>query len=141
MVRPIDGANTSPALDKHCSRLPEFSPFVQKTKLLLTAAGVPFERVDVPALIPRKDLESIGITYRRVPILAIGKDVYCDSKLIFDVVLNKLAKGKIPTSVAVRLHASPYFAKSMLIRLARTGHGLSGDSTRLTTPWVSSLII
>jgi hypothetical protein len=79
----------------------EFSPIAQKTKLLLTAAGVPFERVDVPNMIPRKDLESIGITYRRVPILAIGKSIYCDSKVIFDVVLQHLAKIKVPTSPAV----------------------------------------
>jgi hypothetical protein len=79
----------------------EFSPIAQKTKLLLTAAGVPFERVDVPNLIPRKDLESIGIHYRRVPILAVGKSIYCDSKVIFDVVLQHLAKNKVPTSTAV----------------------------------------
>ncbi|KAF7185719.1 hypothetical protein HII31_12950 [Pseudocercospora fuligena] len=71
-----------------------------KTKLLLTAAGVPFERVDVPNVLPRPDLVSIGITYRRVPILAVGKDIYCDSKVIFDVVLSKLAKKHVPTSPA-----------------------------------------
>ncbi|KAI5366271.1 putative Thioredoxin-like superfamily [Septoria linicola] len=59
--------------------------YAQKTKLLLTASGVPFERVEVPNVLPRRDLESIGITYRRVPILAVGKDIYCDSKVIFDV--------------------------------------------------------
>ena len=79
----------------------EFSPVGQKTKLLLTAAGVDFERVDVSPVLPRKELEALGITYRRIPLLAVGKDVYCDSSLIIDVVLNKLAKGKLPTSVAV----------------------------------------
>ena len=32
---------------------------------------------------PRPDLaERLGVTYRRIPVLAIGKDVYCDSSLI-----------------------------------------------------------
>lgn len=83
------------------NRAPEFSPYGQKVKLLLTAAGVPFERVDVPPVLPRKDLEALGITYRRIPVLAVGKDVYCDTSLMFDLVTNKLAKNKLPTSPAV----------------------------------------
>jgi glutathione S-transferase len=31
---------------------------------------------------PRPDLESIGVGYRKIPIMAIGKDVYCDSRHI-----------------------------------------------------------
>ena len=80
----------------------EFSPVGQKTKLLLKAAGVDFKRVDQPMVLPRKDLEALGITYRRIPVLAVGKDVYCDSSLIIDLILNDLAKGKVPTSPAVR---------------------------------------
>ena len=86
---------------------PEFSPIAQKTKLLLTAAGVKFDRVDVPPLIPRKDLEELGITYRRVPILAVGKDIHCDSKVIFDVVLNKLANKAVPTSPTASYSMDP----------------------------------
>ena len=76
------------------------SPYGQKTKLLLTAAGIPFQRCDQPVVLPRPDLEALGITYRRIPLLAVGKDVYCDSSLIIDVILNKLAPGKVPTSIA-----------------------------------------
>ncbi|KAJ4373774.1 hypothetical protein N0V83_002513 [Neocucurbitaria cava] len=31
---------------------------------------------------PRPDLAAINIGYRKIPIIAIGKDVYCDSRLI-----------------------------------------------------------
>jgi len=31
---------------------------------------------------PRPDLELLGVGYRKIPVLAIGKDVYCDSRLI-----------------------------------------------------------
>lgn len=35
---------------------------------------------------PRPELsELLGITYRRIPILAIGNDVYCDSGLIASI--------------------------------------------------------
>lgn len=52
-------------------------------------------------VLPRPDLEALGITYRRIPLLAIGKDVYCDSARITDVALSQLAKtGAITTSPA-----------------------------------------
>jgi glutathione S-transferase len=31
---------------------------------------------------PRPDLQALGVKYRRIPICAIGKDVYCDTRLI-----------------------------------------------------------
>ena len=60
-----------------------------------------FKRVDAPIVLPRNDLEALGIKYRRIPVLAVGKDVYCDSALMFDLILDKLAKKEIPRSAAV----------------------------------------
>lgn len=31
---------------------------------------------------PREDLNALGISYRRIPLLAAGRDVYCDTRLI-----------------------------------------------------------
>lgn len=37
-------------------------------------------------VLPRPDLaDRLGVKYRLVPVLAIGRDVYCDSSLIADV--------------------------------------------------------
>lgn len=63
-------------------------------------AGVEYKRCDQPAVLPRKDLEALGITYRRIPVLAVGKDIYCDSSLIYDIVLDKLGKYHVITSPA-----------------------------------------
>ncbi|KAI4592205.1 hypothetical protein KJ359_011444 [Pestalotiopsis sp. 9143b] len=35
-------------------------------------------------MLPRPDLAALGITHRRIPILAIGKDIYCDSAAAVD---------------------------------------------------------
>jgi glutathione S-transferase len=45
---------------------------------------------------PRPDLASIGVGYRKIPILAIGKDVYCDSRLIISK-LEELYSGSTLT--------------------------------------------
>ena len=97
-LRYVYVANTTVIFCAHAHT--EFSPYAQKTKLLLEAAGVSYQRCDQPIVLPRKDLEELGITYRRIPVLAIGKDVYCDSSLIFDIVLDKMAKKQVPTSLA-----------------------------------------
>lgn len=103
------------------------------------AAGVPFERVDLPPLIPRKELEAIDIHYHRVPILAVGKDFYCDSKSIIELVLNKLARRKVPTSSAVRscgLHFAINFCNRLYL-LGRSMGGL-GIPCLLRHPWSDS---
>jgi glutathione S-transferase len=76
----------------------DFSPYGQKIKYLLQAAGVDFQKCDQPAVLPRKDLEALGITYRRIPLLAVGKDIYADSAQIVQVIVSSL--GKIPRSPA-----------------------------------------
>ena len=35
-----------------------------------------------PITLPREDLIALGVNYRRIPIMSIGRDVYCDSRLI-----------------------------------------------------------
>ena len=50
-------------------------------------------------MLPRPTLEKIGVTYRRIPILAIGKDFFADSSLIIDT-LQKSFNSKLPTNPA-----------------------------------------
>lgn len=37
-------------------------------------------------MLPRPDLAALGITHRRIPIMVIGKDVYCDSAVAIDAI-------------------------------------------------------
>lgn len=77
------------------------SPYAQKIHYILTAGGIPYSELTQPPVLPRPDLEDLGITYRRIPLLAVGRDVYADSAAIIDVILNELGgKHKIETSKA-----------------------------------------
>jgi hypothetical protein len=62
----------------------EFSPYGQKIRSVLAGSNISFQRSDQPIVLPRPILEKLDITYRRIPILAIGKDVYADSSLIIE---------------------------------------------------------
>ncbi|KAF9651127.1 hypothetical protein BDM02DRAFT_3163906 [Thelephora ganbajun] len=50
---------------------------------MLLLKKIPHARVEVSMTLPRPELSEImGITYRRIPILAIGRDIYADTSLI-----------------------------------------------------------
>ena len=77
------------------------SPYGQKIHLLLTLAGLTYSELTQPAVLPRPDLKALSITYRRIPLLAIGRDVYADSSAILSAILNRLgASEKIETTPA-----------------------------------------
>uniref|UniRef100_A0A8H7XW10 GST N-terminal domain-containing protein n=1 Tax=Psilocybe cubensis TaxID=181762 RepID=A0A8H7XW10_PSICU len=56
------------------------SPYSQKIDHVLALKNIPHEHVDVSMMLPRPEIaDQLGINYRRIPILAIGNDVYCDT--------------------------------------------------------------
>lgn len=34
-----------------------------------------------PPIMPRPDLAALGVNYRRIPVMSIGADIYCDTRL------------------------------------------------------------
>ncbi|KAL8716384.1 MAG: hypothetical protein Q9220_000291 [cf. Caloplaca sp. 1 TL-2023] len=46
-----------------------------------------------PVALPREDVNALGVKYRRIPIMSIGRDIYCDTRLI----LQKLEE-RFPTA-------------------------------------------
>lgn len=46
-------------------------------------------------ILPRPELSDLlGITYRRIPVLAIGNDVYCDTRLIATALERRFPASK-----------------------------------------------
>ncbi|KAK5731290.1 hypothetical protein LTR15_001229 [Elasticomyces elasticus] len=75
----------------------QFAPNAQKSRNYLYATKIPFKICEQPFLIPRPDLLDLGITYRRIPVLSIGKDVFCDNASFLDAMqdlLEQEGKGK-----------------------------------------------
>lgn len=68
----------------------EFAPNAQKARNYLYAAGVPFKICEQPFVLPRPILTDLGITYRRVPVVSIGKDVFCDTIPFMDAMQQQL---------------------------------------------------
>jgi glutathione S-transferase len=62
----------------------EASVFGKKMDWVLTLKGLKYSHCPVLNRLPRPVLERLNIQYRRIPILAIGRDIYCDTRLIID---------------------------------------------------------
>ncbi|MBK7161869.1 MAG: glutathione S-transferase family protein [Sphingomonadales bacterium] len=58
------------------------SPFTEKVRICLGIKGLAWQAVDQPVIIPKPDLTPLTGGYRRIPVMQIGADVYCDSALI-----------------------------------------------------------
>ncbi len=60
----------------------DLSPFSEKVRLAFGLKGLDWRSVDIPIWPPRPDTVPLTAGYRRVPVLQVGADVYCDTLLI-----------------------------------------------------------
>jgi len=58
------------------------SPFAEKIRRLLAYKRLPWRSVEQPMMAPKPDLTALTGGNRRIPVLQIGADVYCDSACI-----------------------------------------------------------
>ncbi|KAL3467017.1 hypothetical protein BJX64DRAFT_284165 [Aspergillus heterothallicus] len=60
------------------------SPFSSRVLSYLALRGISYDQCIQPQILPRPDLARLGVRYRRIPLLAIGRDVYLDSPKILE---------------------------------------------------------
>lgn len=61
------------------------STFTLKIRLALRLKQVPYTFVPVSSMMPRPLLrDNFHLTYRKIPVLAIGREIYCDTSLIIE---------------------------------------------------------
>jgi len=62
------------------------SPFAEKVRRVLAYKRLPWRSVEQPIMAPKPALTPLTGGYRRIPVLQIGADVYCDTTLILRVI-------------------------------------------------------
>lgn len=60
------------------------SPWASKVVHYLALRRLPHAECTQPITLPRPDIRALGLSYRRIPVLAIGRDIYCDTLLILE---------------------------------------------------------
>ncbi len=48
-----------------------------------------------PVMPPREDLSALGVNYRRIPVMSIGRDIYCDTRLIINKLEERFPDGAL----------------------------------------------
>ena len=61
------------------------SPFSEKVRRVLAYKQLPWRAVEQPIMAPKPELTPLTGGYRRIPVLQIGADIYCDTALILRV--------------------------------------------------------
>ena len=60
----------------------DFSNFAEKARLMLGFKGLAWRSVEQPPILPKPKLVPLTGGYRRIPVLQVGADVWCDTRLI-----------------------------------------------------------
>lgn len=58
------------------------SPYAEKARAMLGFKGCAWYAVEQPSIMPKPDLTALTGGYRRIPVLQLGADVFCDTRLI-----------------------------------------------------------
>jgi glutathione S-transferase len=58
------------------------SPFSEKVRVMFGVKGLSWRSVIQPVIMPKPDLIPLTGGYRRIPVMQIGADVYCDTQVI-----------------------------------------------------------
>lgn len=62
------------------------SPYSEKVRKVLAYKQLAWHSVEISPVMPRPDLMPLTGGYRKTPVLQLGRDIYCDSKLICRVI-------------------------------------------------------
>src|SRR5258707_1277606 len=58
------------------------SPFSEKPRVMFGVKGLAWRAVTQPVIMPKPELTPLTGGYRRIPVMQIGADVYCDTQVM-----------------------------------------------------------
>lgn len=60
----------------------DISPFSEKVRVVLGIKGLEWYACDEPVIMPKPELVALTGGYRKIPVMQIGADIYCDTQII-----------------------------------------------------------
>ncbi len=106
----------------------DFSNYAEKARLALGYKGLTWRSVTIPPVAPKPDLTPLTGGYRRTPVLQIGADIYCDTRLILRELERRYPSPTLfPAGYTPMASAVTYWAENQLFRpmsLYVSGHNM-----------------
>ncbi|KAK7511890.1 glutathione S-transferase [Phyllosticta citriasiana] len=72
-----------------------FSPYARRVIWYLQLRGLGYAECMQPHIMPRPDLSALGVSYRRIPVMAMGRDIYCDTRLMLRKLEEQFPQGAL----------------------------------------------
>tara|TARA_R110000824_G_scaffold118960_2_gene271452 strand:+ start:71015 stop:71965 length:951 start_codon:yes stop_codon:yes gene_type:complete len=60
----------------------DVSPFSEKVRVIFGIKGIEWYACDEPVIMPKPELVALTGGYRKIPVMQIGADIYCDTQII-----------------------------------------------------------
>ncbi len=60
----------------------DVSPFSEKVRVIFGIKGIEWYACDEPVIMPKPELTALTGGYRKIPVMQIGADIYCDTQVI-----------------------------------------------------------
>ncbi len=110
----------------------DFSNFSEKVRLVLGLKRLAWDSVEIPATHPKPDYTPLTGGYRRTPALQIDADVYCDTRLIANLLeerqpMPSLFPGDASRARALTEAVSPWAESQLLWPLAIYVTGINAE--------------
>jgi glutathione S-transferase len=131
----------------------DFSNYSEKVRVAMGYKAFEWASVTIPAVLPKPDLVPLTGGYRRAPVLQIGADVYCDTRLILREIERRkpdptlYPQGHAGMANAIAAWAEQQLFRPLMLYAWGTNHDLMppelfGDRARmrgLPTPNVAAV--
>jgi glutathione S-transferase len=94
----------------------DVSPFSEKVRLLFGLKKLAWKSVIQPVIMPKPDLIPLTGGYRKIPVMQIGADVFCDSQVIMAEIERRAPepKASLGPSFAINLWADRLFFQTTI---------------------------
>jgi len=108
----------------------DFSNYSEKVRVAMGYKSLDWESVTIPAVLPKPDLVPLTGGYRRAPVLQIGADIYCDTRLILREIERRMPdpslypKGHAGSANAIAAWAEGQLFRPVMLYAWGTNHDL-----------------
>lgn len=108
----------------------DFSPFSEKIRLIFGLKKLPWHSVNIPSIMPKPDLVTLTGGYRHTPVMQIGADMYCDTRLIADELDRRFPDRPLlhPQSIGLALAVEAWAERDLFWPIARYVSGTNAET-------------
>ena len=108
----------------------DFSPFSEKIRLIFGIKSLAWRSVIIPSILPKPDLVALTGGYRHTPVMQIGADIYCDTRLIADELDRRFPARLLlePASSGLALAVEAWAERDLFWPIARYVSGTNAET-------------